>query len=169
MSIVGNMAGSYSQLGKTFVIVDENNNELTGVVVSQEQIFTATDNDVREGSVYASDSGVSTGTKVIPAYRTSAGCILVQPNGNFSITNLSQNNNFDYTKLQCIITLFDTNISSSVLAEKVIIDDAVYNVGSNAKISDVVKNSENKSIDLNITNDSENYYLIRFFTYKEEF
>ena len=35
MSISGNLVGSYSQIGKTFILTDENGNELTGVVVDQ--------------------------------------------------------------------------------------------------------------------------------------
>ena len=60
--ISGNMVGSYSQIGKTFVLVDENGNEVTGVIVGSEVIFTATDEDVRAGKVYASNDGVSVGT-----------------------------------------------------------------------------------------------------------
>ena len=60
--ISGNMVGSYSQLGKTFILTDEYGNEITGVVVDQETVFTATDNDVREGKTYASNDGVSVGT-----------------------------------------------------------------------------------------------------------
>ena len=75
--ISGNMVGSYSQMGKTFILMDENGNEITGVVVDQETVFTATDNDVREGFVYAGDSGVSTGTKNIPSYHTTEGFKLV--------------------------------------------------------------------------------------------
>jgi len=60
--ISGNMVGAYSAIGKTFILVDENGTELTGVVVDKEIIFTATDNDVRSGKVYASSDGVSTGT-----------------------------------------------------------------------------------------------------------
>jgi hypothetical protein len=60
--ISGNMVGTYSAIGKTFILVDENGNEITGVVVDKETVFTATDNDVREGKVYASDDGVSVGT-----------------------------------------------------------------------------------------------------------
>lgn len=63
--ICGNMVGSYSQIGKTFVLVDENGNEITGVIVDKEVIFTATDNDVREGKVYASNDGVSIGTLAV--------------------------------------------------------------------------------------------------------
>lgn len=62
MSISGNMVGSYSAIGKTFILVDEDGNEITGVVVDKETVFTAKDNDVREGKVYASNDGVSVGT-----------------------------------------------------------------------------------------------------------
>lgn len=60
--IIGNMVGSYSSMGKTMIIVDENGNEFLGVVTDSEVIFTATDSDVRKGKVYASDEGVSVGT-----------------------------------------------------------------------------------------------------------
>jgi uncharacterized protein YabE (DUF348 family) len=63
--INGNMVGSYSQIGKTFTLVDEDGNEISGVVVDQEVIFTATDSDVRQGKVYASDNGVSVGTLIV--------------------------------------------------------------------------------------------------------
>ena len=63
--ICGNMVGSYSQLGKTFTLVDENGNEIIGVVVDKETVFTATDNDVRQGKVYASNDGVSVGTLIV--------------------------------------------------------------------------------------------------------
>ena len=60
--ISGNLVGSYSSLGKTVIFVDENGNEVMGVVVGQETVLTANDNDVREGKVYASNEGVSVGT-----------------------------------------------------------------------------------------------------------
>lgn len=63
--ICGNMVGSYSQIGKTFTLVDENGNEIIGVVVDKETVFTATDNDVRQGKVYASNDGVSVGTLTV--------------------------------------------------------------------------------------------------------
>ena len=62
MIIVGNMVGCYSMLGKTIIIEDENGEELVAVVVDQETIFTATDEDVKKGKVYASENGVSVGT-----------------------------------------------------------------------------------------------------------
>ena len=60
--INGNMVGSYSQIGKTLTFVDEDGNEITGVIVDSEVIFTATDSDVRAGKTYASNDGVSVGT-----------------------------------------------------------------------------------------------------------
>lgn len=59
--IYGNVVGGASQI-KTLKIVDEDNNEFIGVVVDEEIIFTATDEDVLEGKIYAGDKGVSTGT-----------------------------------------------------------------------------------------------------------
>lgn len=62
MKIVGNMVGCYSPIGKTFIIEDENGNEITGIVVEQETIFTATAADVVKGKVAGTDDGVVVGT-----------------------------------------------------------------------------------------------------------
>lgn len=166
MSIVGNMAGCYSPLGKTVVIVDQEGNELTGVVTEQKQIFTATDNDVREGLTYASDDGVSTGTKVIPAYHTTEAVKYI-PVGDDVIIYLPNLEKYDYTKLQIIICEYNTSSSDSVLAIKTVILDKVYNVNSTEAISDVVKDSVNKTINLGITNDTDKPFVVRYITYKE--
>lgn len=62
MKIVGNMVGCYSPMGKTFIIEDENGNEITGIVVDQETIFTATAADIVKGKVAGTDDGVVVGT-----------------------------------------------------------------------------------------------------------
>ena len=62
MSIVGNMVGCYSPMGKTFILIDEDNNEFTGVVVDQETVFTATAADIVAGKTAATEEGVVTGT-----------------------------------------------------------------------------------------------------------
>ena len=67
MAIFGNMIGGVAPL-KTVLLVDENGNEILGVAVDKEVIFTATDNDVKKGLVYAGDKGVSIGTRYIPLY-----------------------------------------------------------------------------------------------------
>lgn len=66
--ISGNFIGSYSQLGKTFVFVDESGEEVSGVIVDQEVLFTATDEDVVAGKTYASDHGASVGAMEVPQY-----------------------------------------------------------------------------------------------------
>jgi hypothetical protein len=62
MKIVGNMVGCYSPMGKTFIIEDENGNEITGIVVDQETVFTATAADIVKGKVAGTDDGVVVGT-----------------------------------------------------------------------------------------------------------
>lgn len=162
--ISGNMVGSYSQIGKTMIIIDSEGNELTGVVTEKLQVFDATDNDVREGKVYASDSGVSTGTKNIPAYHTFEGAKIVTRGSSFSVY---LGEYYDYTKFQAIICPFNTNLSNSVAAEKVVILDNVYNVQSTISLGKITLNSNTQSVDFEFTNTSNISYLIRYFTYKE--
>lgn len=166
MSIYGNMVGGGSGFGKTFIIEDADGNEFTGVVVDKEVVFTATDNDVREGLVYASDAGVSTGTKVIPSYHTRESARIITPGSAFTIP-FSDLDRYDYTSLQCIICPLNTDLSDSVAAEKIVLLDCVYPVQSTVSISNIVKDDTTKSIILGITNDTEISYVLRYFTYKE--
>ena len=62
MRIVGNMVGCYSPMGKTFIFEDENGNQITGVVVDQEVVFTATAADIKKGKIAGTDDGVVVGT-----------------------------------------------------------------------------------------------------------
>lgn len=65
MSVIyGNVVGGGSGFGKTFLIEDENGNQLTGIVVDELTIFTATAEDIKSGKVAGTDSGVVTGTHV---------------------------------------------------------------------------------------------------------
>lgn len=165
--ILGNAVGAFG-FPKTYILIDENGNELTGVYVESETIFTATDNDVRKGMVYASDVGVSIGTNDIPTYRTTAGSVIIDPGANFSIP-ISDYNKYDYTVFQCMISLVDfDDMNNSVNTSMIALNDGVYQVNSIEKLASVSKNTETLSIDLNITNDTENYYVIYYFTYREE-
>lgn len=166
--ISGNMVGSYSQMGKTFIIQDEAGNEITGVIVDQKTMFTAHDNDVRKGMIYASDCGVSTGTKDIPAYRTTAGTYTILPGEDFCIP-LPEYDKYDYTVFQCMISLINFNdIENSVETSMISIKNGVYEVNSTTKLATISKNPETKMIHLNINNNSENYYCIYYFTYRQE-
>ena len=162
--ISGNMVGSYSQMGKTLILIDEDGNEITGVIVGQETVFTAGDNDVREGFVYAGDSGMSTGTKDIPAYHTSEGYKLIPAGSDVKITGAAD---YDYTKLQVLICTFNTEASDSVATEKVSINGNVYAANSSEIISTVTIDSENKTINLGFTNNGKTSLIVRYFMYKE--
>lgn len=169
MSIIsGNMIGSYSQIGKTFIITDENGSELTGVVTDKEVVFTANAaTDIREGKVAATDAGIVTGEKVIPSYETTKASYGIFPGESFSIP-LLERDRYDYTQFQCIIAKFNTTLTDSVETDRIAINDSVYAVNSKTAVSAITKNSTSKSIDLNIVNNSSNDYVIHFFTYKQE-
>jgi hypothetical protein len=160
--ILGNATGGFG-FPKTYILTDENGNELTGVYVESETIFTATDNDVREGKVYAGDGGKSVGQKNIPSYYTSEGRKIVTDGSKFTIPTP----NYDYTRLQAIICPYNTTPDNSVASEKIVVNNNVYNVQSTTSISLVEKDQMNACIDLGITNVSGGIYVIRYFTYKE--
>lgn len=166
MGIYGNATGGFG-MPKTLVLVDENNNELTGVVVDDVVVFDATLNDIRAGKIAANAEGVVTGTKDIPAYRTTQGCQVIPVGSAFSIS-LAEYSQYDYTKLQCMIAPLNTDVYDSCAVDKIVLNDGVYMTQSTDKITDVTKNSETQSIDLNIVNDSSTVYFIYFFTYRED-
>lgn len=166
--INGNAVGGIVGYGKTFVLIDENGNELTGVVTGEEVIFTADPvRDIREGKVAATDAGVVIGAITIPNYETIQGYCLIMPGEDFSISTLKDNDMYDYSFIQCIVSLYSTSVSDSVYTEYVVINNAVYEVQSTDQMSVVDKNIEDKLINLNLTNNSENIYIIRYVTYKE--
>lgn len=162
MGVYGNATGGFG-MPKTFVLVDENNNELTGVVTGEEIVFTAGLNDIRAGKVAANAEGVVTGTKDIPSYNTTEGRKLV-PAGSQFVLSIP---NYDYTRLQAIICSYNTTLDDSVATEKVVINDNVYGVQSTTSIAVVQKNDNGFYIDFGISNTSDQPYLIRYFTYKE--
>ena len=93
---------------------------IMAVVVDEEKVFDATENDVRKGMTFASNSGVKVGTKDIPAYRTMCGWVYVLPNDSFSIL-LDNYTMYDYTKLQCLISKFNTTIEDCISVVRVVI------------------------------------------------
>lgn len=166
MNIVGNMVGCYSPMGKTFIIADENGNEITGVCVDEETVFTATADDIKIGKIAATDEGIVEGTDT-KTYRTTRGTKIVLSGQNFSIP-LADYDKYDYTEFQAMIAEFNTTFLDSTAVVKTSLNDAVYNINSSTKISDVSKDVLTKSINLNIANDTESTYVIHYITYKEE-
>lgn len=165
--IYGNATGGFG-FPKTYILTDEDGNEFTGVYVDKETIFDATDNDVRENLVYAGKDGKSVGTKVIPGYQTTKASKLIRPDESYSIP-LSHLDKYDYTKFQCVIAKFNTSFADSVSVNKVALEDNIFDVNSTEVLSQITKNADTKSIDFNIINNTEDTYVIHYFTYKEEY
>lgn len=177
-SLTGNIAGSKRALTgnivigtiieddtQTYILVDEEGNELPAVVVNEETVFDATANDIRIGKVAVTNDGVTTGTKEIPAYHTTQGWAVVPNGGELSF----RSRQFDYTKLQAIVCTFNTSESSSVSSEKVVINDNLYNVNSIESISSVSKDENNQCVDFGSINDIGEHCIIRYFMYREEY
>lgn len=148
----------------TFILVDENGNEVPAVFVEHETVFDAEANDIRLGKTAVNQNGVVEGTKEIPAYHTREGARVITPGSDFIIPTVTH---YDYTKLQAIIGPFNTSLDDSVCAERVVINSNVYEVLSTVSISEVLKDGDNSRIHLNITNESDKSYLLQFFMYKE--
>lgn len=163
--IIGNIVGG-KPLIKSYILETEDGQEIPAVLTSQEVVFTATPNDIREGKVAATGNGVVIGEKVIPSYHTTESARYI-PAGSAFIIPLPNLDLYDYTKLQVIICRFKNSLSESVISEKVAISDKVYNVGSDNVLATVIKDRNHKTINLGITNNSEYPCVIRFFTYKE--
>ena len=167
MAIYGNPVGGALN-AKTFMLeVNGGKTEIAATVVGEETVFDATPNDVRTGKKFATSYGVEVGTKDIPAYRTAQGAVIIKPNENFSIV-LEGYSQYDYTKLQCLISKFNTSVDDSVAVDKVVIGDNVYAVNSTIPLAAVTKDAATKSIKLNIKNESSVDYVLRYFTYREE-
>lgn len=165
MSIYGNMAGGFG-FPKTFILTDEKGTELTGIVVGQETVFTATADDIKIGKVAATDKGITEGVDT-RTYRTTQGSIFIMQGDPFIIP-LSDYDQYNYTKLYCMIALYNSSLNNSVAVDKIVFNDNVYAVNSTEVLSNVFKNSSNKSIDLNIINNTDSIYVIHYFTYKRE-
>jgi hypothetical protein len=162
--ISGNMVGSYSPVGQTFIINDANGNEIVGVVTENVQVFDATPADVKLGKTFAYDGGVGVGTDTRMAIASS--CVIA-PGAQLTIP-LSDYDAYDYTKFQAVITVRSSNYSDSATIVGYVLNDSVFLVGSSTKVSSLSKNANTKSIDFNINNDSNQTYEIHYFTYREE-
>lgn len=153
---------------KVFILRDEAGNQVVGVLASTETVLTATVQDIRKGETAVTEEGMVVGEKIIPAYHTHEGTKLIMPNKemviNFSAFDIPY---YDYTKLQAIICVYNTTISNSVNADKVSINDKVYNVNSTEVLSSVTKRIEDKTISFGIVNELEKPCVVRYFTYKE--
>lgn len=167
MAIYGNMVGGGSAPLKTLILTDENGNEVVGVVTESIQMFDATPADVRLNKTFVSDNGIESGENTI-TYRTTVGYQIVLPGDTFSV-DVSNYNGYNYTSFQGLVCVADlTDLNNSVSADMIAVNNGVYEVRSTTKLADLTKNSQLKSVDFNITNNSDNYYLIYFSTCRQE-
>lgn len=150
----------------TYILVDENGVEVPAVFVENETIFTAEADDIRLGKVAANQNGVVEGTKEIPTYRAEDGYVTVKPGKSMDITMFSDM--CQYSTLQVIVCGYNTSVTDSVSAEKVVIKGKVYNVGSTAVLSEVSVDSTAQSIKLGLTNTSDYSVVLRFMIIKED-
>ena len=150
-----------SEQPEMYLLVDEAGNEYPAVLVDEEVSFDATANDIREGKVAATDSGVTLGTKVIPSYHTHHGSKVVPAGKSFVISS----EHYDYTVLHAFVCSYNTNLQDSVAAEKIAVYDNVYDVKSTKSIAVIEKKEGN--IVFNITNETEQPQILRYIYYKE--
>lgn len=162
--IYGNCVGGIG-LERTYILVDEKGNEVAATLVDNETSFDATANDIRQGKVAATNSGVTVGTKEIPGYITTEGQRKISAGSPLNIPIYSDE--CEFTKFQAIVCAFNTNISNSVAAEKVSINGKVYSVLSTDELATVAVDTANQTIKLSLVNDSDSPVVIRYFTYKE--
>lgn len=162
----GSGSGSSGGEDGTYILVDESGNRIPAVMVAEETVFTATANDIREGTVAATEEGVTVGTKEIPAYIVSEGVVGVEPGAEFVI--LLEGSKCEYTELQAIFCKFGSSVTTSVESDRVSIMDKVYAVNSADVIATVTPDPDNGRIRLGVVNDSDTMYVIRYFSYKEE-
>ena len=165
--IVGNMIGGHPSTPKTCIFQTESGQEIFAVLVDSEELLTATGDDIRLGKTAATNYGVIEGNKVIPTYHTNQGAQIIPNGGTYKISSLAALDAYDFTKIQAIICKYSTTLSKSVAANKVVIEDKVYNVDSTEPISTLVKDGANKVIDFGLVNNTGLPQVLRFFTYKE--
>lgn len=151
----------------TYILVDENGNEIPAVLVDEPVMLTANARtDIRKGMTAVTDEGVVTGEKEIPAYNTKQGRRLIKPGQALVIPLYS--NECQYTKLNVIVCEYNDTADASVSAEMVVINDKLYAVGSTVVLAEVTVDINNQSINLGVTNDGESSLLLRYMTIKEE-
>lgn len=152
----------------TYILVDENGYEIPAVLVDEEVTLTANAaTDIRAGTTAVTNEGIVTGEKEIPAYYVTEGTQVVPAGSSF--TTIVPHGRYEYTKLQAMFCMFNTSLSDSVAVDRVVINTHVYPVNSTDAVSEVMPNDETESIDFGLINDSGSTYIIRYFTYKEEY
>lgn len=152
---------------ETYILVTEDGTEFPAVMVEDLTMFDATPNDIREGKLAVTDTGVTVGTKNIPAYRTHQGVQVITAGSEFKL-KLANYNAYDYTNLQVVICEMNTTLNNSTAVVQSVINDYLYAVLSTEPITKLVKNDVDKTIYFGISNGTDKPCIIRYFTYRLE-
>lgn len=150
----------------TFILVDKDGNEYPASFLNSAPVFTATANDIRKGTTAITAEGVTVGTKEIPNYRAEEGIETIKAGGKLDIPLYSDI--CQYTELQVIICRYNTSTKDSVAAEKVAINNKVYDVGSTVALANVSVDSDKQTIKLGLTNNSKSSLVVRYMIIKED-
>lgn len=150
----------------TYILVDEEGNELAGVLLEEEVELTATVNDIRLGTTAVTEAGVTEGEKEIPNYLAEEGKRAVRQGEQLDIPLYSDM--CHYTHLQVIVCEYNTTLSDSVSAEKVAIGDNLYAVGSADVLASVTVDADLQTIKLGLSNDNESSVVVRYTIIKED-
>lgn len=126
--------------------------------------LTATANDIRQNTSAITYTGYTEGTKNIPSYQSQKGVKYIQANAPIVLKDAS---NYDYTKFQATLAVFNTSISGSVQVDKVTVDDALYEANSTTKLSDLTVDHDNTQINFGIDN-GDSVAIMRYFIMREE-
>lgn len=164
--IFGNIVGGGSPV-KVIQLEAEDGTTYEGVIADEAPVIDAGPKDIMLGKKAVTSNGVTVGEREFLSYRTTRSSRVVMPGHAFTIP-LADYNKYDYTQFQCIIVKRNTSLTDSVSADRIGMHDNIYPVNSTDAVSAITKDSDNKVIDLNMTNDTEDIYYIHYFTYKEE-
>lgn len=157
--------GPSIEIGETYIFVDEDGNDVTGVVSDEPVSLDATANDIRQGKTAATNDGVTLGEKIIPSYHTEEGLAFCSAGDRMKVSLYSDR--CQYTKFQALVCTSNTSTQNSVATIMVSIDGQVYAVNSTESLAEVVVDAANQAIDLAVVNDGGSPVIIRYFTYKE--
>ena len=142
-----------------------------GYLMKPEKLATnpltaSAEQDIRDGKIAVTMSGIVEGTKNFPSYETTESKAVILPGMEYRI-HLPLEDQYDYTSFQAIFCTYNTTEDDSVAAERVAIMDNVYNVGETSVFKPVTKDDESKTIYFGFSNETENSVVIRYFTYRE--
>lgn len=164
--IYGNRVGGTTP-EKTYIITNKDETvKVSAVVIELNDddapfVFTAKSEDVAVGKRFVGDGGVCDGKNDYPKCRDLSGIHEVHPNVDVVLL-LDKYDMWDYSYLQGYISTKDNPYKVLML----IADNNVYQDG--IWISRVEKDEANKTIRFNVTNNSDDVYLLHYFICKEE-